>query len=271
MAGARTKDPAPQGAPYSRRAMLLGTVGGLVALAAPNLGRPEAARAANGDAVTVGGSFSGTAATAISRTGATNFTHSTIHGTSDGGTGVGGSSSTSLGVWLEHLRHRRGWRDVFRHRGCGRKPRHERSRRNRVCRCPLGIDLWSQGQCQQSFGRWRPFHGPHGRSRPPGSRPREVQSKRQDTHHGRPRQEDDLAGRGDQLQPRLRSAPHEPQRSVGQGRRACSRRLHDLSERESRVERLRRVVRLELGRSSRRRTRSFTCRHEGRFAESHLS
>lgn len=103
MAERSSKDPAvqvaPNSAPCSRRAMLLGTVGGLVALAAPALGRPQAARAANGDAVTVGNSFSGTAATTISRTGATFFTHYTIQGSSDGGTGVAGSSSTNLGVY----------------------------------------------------------------------------------------------------------------------------------------------------------------------------
>src|SRR5262245_5283056 len=49
----------------SRRAVLAAAVGGTVALVASALGRPLAVDAANGDPVTVGGSFTGTAATSI--------------------------------------------------------------------------------------------------------------------------------------------------------------------------------------------------------------
>src|SRR5262245_4721740 len=49
----------------SRRAILAASVGGAAALVAGALGRPLPARAANGDTVTVGGSFSGTSPTAI--------------------------------------------------------------------------------------------------------------------------------------------------------------------------------------------------------------
>ena len=51
--------------PRSRRAVLAASVGGAAALLAQALGRPMVADAANGDAVTVGGSFSGTAPTTI--------------------------------------------------------------------------------------------------------------------------------------------------------------------------------------------------------------
>jgi hypothetical protein len=54
----------------SRRALLAGALGGIGALAAQAIGRATPVRAANGDAVTVGGSFSGTGATTITTTGA---------------------------------------------------------------------------------------------------------------------------------------------------------------------------------------------------------
>lgn len=86
-------------AAHSRRALLAAAFGTGLATLGAALGRPQASRAANGDAVTVGGSFGGTAATTISRSGATTFNQPTIQGSSDGGTGVTGSSSTNLGVY----------------------------------------------------------------------------------------------------------------------------------------------------------------------------
>lgn len=52
----------------SRRAILAASLGGLVAVAAGALGRAVPVRAANGDAVTVGGSFTGTLPTQITNT-----------------------------------------------------------------------------------------------------------------------------------------------------------------------------------------------------------
>jgi hypothetical protein len=55
--------------PRSRRALLAGTLGGAVALVAGALGRPLAARAADGDAIRVGHKVRGTGDTGITTTG----------------------------------------------------------------------------------------------------------------------------------------------------------------------------------------------------------
>jgi len=67
MTGPVTNIPA---ATKSRRALLAGALGGLGAVAAAAVGRVSPVRAANGDTVTVGNSFNGTANTTISTTSA---------------------------------------------------------------------------------------------------------------------------------------------------------------------------------------------------------
>jgi hypothetical protein len=107
--------------PRSRRAVLAASVGGAAALLAQALGRPLAADAANGDPVTVGGSFSGTAPTAItnstgdaiqaintSTTASGLFAHATAatgvtygvfgRANSVGGTGVFGVNYSATGI-----------------------------------------------------------------------------------------------------------------------------------------------------------------------------
>jgi len=53
----------------SRRGILLAAIGGAVAMVAQSLGRPRAARAADGDVVTVGNAHSGSSSTSISTSG----------------------------------------------------------------------------------------------------------------------------------------------------------------------------------------------------------
>jgi len=57
--------------PRSRRAVLAAALGGVGALVAQALGRPLPARGANGQAITVGGSFTGTSTTRLENTTAT--------------------------------------------------------------------------------------------------------------------------------------------------------------------------------------------------------
>jgi collagen type VII alpha len=78
----------------SRRAILTGALGGIVALAAQAVGRPLPADGANGETVKVGGSFSGGA------TSLTNASGAAIQGFNTGGSGkpgVFGQTSTSDG------------------------------------------------------------------------------------------------------------------------------------------------------------------------------
>lgn len=89
--------------PQSRRAILAAALGAGAATIASALGRPLPAAAANGDAVTVGGSFAGTATTQISNgiNSATVFEAISlgsgigVAGTSSSGNGVQGVSSSS--------------------------------------------------------------------------------------------------------------------------------------------------------------------------------
>jgi hypothetical protein len=55
--------------PRSRRALLIGAIGGAAALAAQALGRPLTVRAANGDPLTAGHSFTATSTTGVTTTG----------------------------------------------------------------------------------------------------------------------------------------------------------------------------------------------------------
>lgn len=92
----------------SRRAVLSAAVAGGVATVAHALGQPGAVRAADGDPVVVGGSYSGTTETAIAVTGADAVA---IHGTSPtgraivgtGGTGVWGEASTASGTGVHAI------------------------------------------------------------------------------------------------------------------------------------------------------------------------
>jgi hypothetical protein len=89
--------------PQSRRAILAAALGAGAATIASALGRPLPAAAANGDAVTVGGTFAGTATTQISNgiNSATVFEGISllsgigVAGTSSSGNGVQGVSSSS--------------------------------------------------------------------------------------------------------------------------------------------------------------------------------
>ena len=85
----------PESKSSSRRALLAGALGGLGALAASAIGRPYSARATNGDAVTVGGSFTATGTTKISNS--TN-TSNVLWGDSTSGTGVYGSSGSWIAI-----------------------------------------------------------------------------------------------------------------------------------------------------------------------------
>jgi hypothetical protein len=80
----------------SRRALLAGALGGFGALAASAIGRASPVRAANGNTVTVGGSFTGTTVTTITTTG-----DHAIWGESDNHAGIFGKSNSSLGVYGE--------------------------------------------------------------------------------------------------------------------------------------------------------------------------
>jgi hypothetical protein len=101
----------------SRRALLAGALGGLGAVVATAIGRASAVRAADGDAVTVGGSFTATTGTQITNTSNSNFVllASTTSGvafeggstsgyafygsSSNSGVGVFGRSTSYIGVW----------------------------------------------------------------------------------------------------------------------------------------------------------------------------
>ncbi|HLX34095.1 MAG TPA: hypothetical protein VKR30_02515 [Candidatus Limnocylindrales bacterium] len=85
-------DPA---SPRSRRAILAAAGGGLAALAAGALAGASPVLAANGDAVTVGGSFAGTSTTVIANT--TNAT-TVFEADSTSGTAISASSSSDNAV-----------------------------------------------------------------------------------------------------------------------------------------------------------------------------
>jgi hypothetical protein len=95
----------------SRRALLAGAIGGLGALAASAIGRASAVRAADGDAVTVGGNFSGLNVTSITNTsttgtgfsGSANGTGYGVYGSSTSGPGIYGYSGNGQGVWGESI------------------------------------------------------------------------------------------------------------------------------------------------------------------------
>src|SRR4249920_1742463 len=78
----------------SRRALLLASVGGAAALVAQAIGRPLSIRAADGEAVEVGGEYQGDSVTQITASGGVNA----IAGVSDSGVGLAGSATTGSGV-----------------------------------------------------------------------------------------------------------------------------------------------------------------------------
>lgn len=80
----------------SRRALLAGALGGIGAWTASAIGRAGPARAANGETVTVGGSFDGTTTTTITKSGSGS---AAIAGKSTGGYGLYGESSSAYGVY----------------------------------------------------------------------------------------------------------------------------------------------------------------------------
>jgi hypothetical protein len=92
--------------PRSRRAMIVGALGGVVALAAQALGRPLEARAANGDPLLAGQSKTATAATGVSTDtgngfeGKTSDAASGVYGEANGagGYGVGARSLGGTGI-----------------------------------------------------------------------------------------------------------------------------------------------------------------------------
>jgi hypothetical protein len=86
----------PESKSPSRRALLAGALGGLGAWAASAIGRTGAVRGANGDVVTVGGSFTGTFQTQISNpSNGPGFV-----GVSESGFGIYGSSGVDgIGVY----------------------------------------------------------------------------------------------------------------------------------------------------------------------------
>ena len=101
--------PASADAPRTRRALLIGAIGGAAALAAATLGRPAPAWAADGQPVTIGQSNTGTTGTILTRTAGDAFTGSTaatsaagivgLHtGVANGGFGVRGSTSSMGGT-----------------------------------------------------------------------------------------------------------------------------------------------------------------------------
>lgn len=77
----------------SRRSVLTATMGGVVAAAAGALGRPAAARAANGDNVLLGGANVATAQTAVKNLGG-----NALRGASHAGIGLYGTSRDAAGV-----------------------------------------------------------------------------------------------------------------------------------------------------------------------------
>jgi hypothetical protein len=96
-----------QTSPRSRRALLLAATGGALAAAAASVARLNPVRAADGDAVTVGGSFDGTQTTQISNTSNDSTTFvaesdsgTALEGTSSNGTGVSAKTSSNSGYAL---------------------------------------------------------------------------------------------------------------------------------------------------------------------------
>jgi hypothetical protein len=78
----------------TRRAILMGALGGAVAAAAASVGRASPVAATNGQAVKVGNSYTATAPTSLNATGgATAFS-----GISDSSMGLDGSSTSGIGV-----------------------------------------------------------------------------------------------------------------------------------------------------------------------------
>ena len=110
--------------PRSRRAVIAAGLGSLAALVAASLGRPQSAAAANGDAITLGGTFTGTTQTSLTNTGSgagfyaagndyglVGYTHSTsanyqgvlgsAQASTGGAVGVAGTAynDSGTGVW----------------------------------------------------------------------------------------------------------------------------------------------------------------------------
>jgi hypothetical protein len=81
--------------PTTRRSVLAAAFGALAAFAAQAIGRPLAARAADGEAVLVGGEYTATSVTKITSTGSDVF-HAEA---STGGTGIYSSTTTGSGVF----------------------------------------------------------------------------------------------------------------------------------------------------------------------------
>lgn len=96
--------------PRTRRAVIVGAIGGSAALAASSFGRPLEARAADGDAVQVGKTYSastvtafdagGTAATALEGDSGSGIG---VVGSADDGIGVKGICPGGIGVWAESV------------------------------------------------------------------------------------------------------------------------------------------------------------------------
>jgi hypothetical protein len=85
--------------PRSRRAILIGALGGLGAVAAHAMGRPQVAEAANGDPILVGQVASGTATTQLqysSSFGSGLFVSAT---SASGGYGISGATNATGGGW----------------------------------------------------------------------------------------------------------------------------------------------------------------------------
>jgi len=81
-------------APRSRRAVLAAALGGLGAVVASRLGSPPAVSAVDGDAVTVGGTFFGATATALTNAAVGSRTATAFVGAAPDGTGLRGWSSS---------------------------------------------------------------------------------------------------------------------------------------------------------------------------------
>jgi len=93
---ASVENPTSQGRPRSRRALLAGALGGIGAWAAAALDRAGAVRAANGDPVLVGGTYTSTSVTKIS--GITNDQAVFWAENTQGGDGLQGSSLAGTAV-----------------------------------------------------------------------------------------------------------------------------------------------------------------------------
>lgn len=129
---------------HSRRALFAGAVGAGVGAAAAMVAGAQPASAADGDTVTVGGSFTGTATTSISTSGGSGLAGSTSDASGAGISGLDTSSGgrnrgqRGLGQWHRGtgIHH---WRRPYRRVRPGREFR----RRNRGRR---GVDQWLRGQ-----------------------------------------------------------------------------------------------------------------------------